>query len=224
MTNQTKSWFSSIAMNSNSIFYKSFKEIQHWVYILVKTWLPGLVRQLRYNFPDRIVMEDIILPYFASRSEFKKILFVGCDWYTKHYQTYFKGKEYWTIEIDKEQSKYGAKNHINDGIQNLGKYVENNYFDLIIFNGVFGWGVNTKEDTETSFQQCFQYLREEGILVFGWNDIPDAKPFPVLEECGNLQKFDSYFFPPLSTAQYLTPETAMRHTFNFYIKPVATAK
>lgn len=171
------------------------------------------------NSPDRHVLEDVIIPHIKSRHDLQKILFVGCDWYTKPYKKLFKYKEYWTIEIDRNKQKYGADNHIIDGLQNLSKYINPGYFDVIIYNGVFGYGINTRKDTEESFHQCFQALRPGGILVFGWNDVPQCKPFPVLEECENLKQFLPYHFAPLSATKYLTPHTVLRHTFNFYIKP-----
>jgi SAM-dependent methyltransferase len=179
---------------------------------------------LHLDTPDRYVLEDIIIPYFVERNEFHKILFVGCDWYTKPYNNYFKNKEYWTIEIDETRKKHGSKRHIIDSLLNLSNHFTNNYFDVIVYNGVFGWGINSREDTETSFQQCFQCLRPGGILVFGWNDIPEYKPFPVIEECKILQQFEPYFFSPLSTVQYSVPdksdEQKFRHVFNFYMKPL----
>jgi SAM-dependent methyltransferase len=179
---------------------------------------------LHLNTPDRYVLEGSIIPYFVNRNEFYKILFVGCDWFTKPYNNYFKDKEYWTIEIDENRKKYGSKRHIVDSLLNLNNHFTNDYFDVIVYNGVFGWGINSREDTETSFQQCFQCLRPGGILVFGWNDIPEAKPFPVIEECQTLQKFEPYFFHPLSTIQYSVPdksdEQKFRHVFNFYMKPL----
>ncbi len=183
------------------------------------------IRRLRgldfhLNFPDRFILEDIIIPYFVERREFHKILFVGCEWYTKPYKKYFKNKEYWTIEIDPQKAKYGSKqHHITDALQNLSLHVAENYFDLIIFTGVFGHGINSKEDTEQAFAQCFQCLRAGGILVFGWDDKPEYKPFPVLEECENLKKFAPYFFPPLATANYIVKDCPFGHRFDFFIKP-----
>ncbi len=92
--------------------------------------------------------------------------------------------------------------------------------DLIIYNGVVGWGTNDQEAIEESLKQCYLALRPEGILVFGWNDVPKRWPFQSLEECKSLQKFEPYYFEPLGTSQYLTPEIPLRHTFNFYKKPL----
>jgi SAM-dependent methyltransferase len=193
------------------------RKIQNFLFILSVSRMRGL--DLHLNYVDRYVLEDTIIPYFVAQKEFYKILFIGSDWYTKPYRKYFRKKEYWTIEIDESKKKYGSKRHITDSLLNLNLYFESNYFDLIVYNGVFGYGINTREDTEASFKQCFQCLREGGILVFGWNDIPERRSFPVIEECQSLQKFEPYFFAPLSTSQYLTADDRLRHTFNFYIKP-----
>lgn len=172
------------------------------------------------NTLDRFVLENTIIPYFISQPEYRRVLFVGCDWYTKPYKKLFKNQEYWTIELDAEKKKFGSKNHIVDSFLNLSKHIEPGYFDLIIYNGVFGFGINSREDTEESFQQCFQALRAGGILVFGWNDVPEYRSFPFTQ-CASLEKFEPYLFPPLSTCEYLTPNTSNRHTYNFYIKPHA---
>lgn len=198
------------------------RKIQSLLFILSISRLRGL--DLYLNFPDRRILEDVIIPYFVTHNEFYKILFVGSEWYTKPYNKYFKNKEYWTIEIEPFKRKYGSKKHITDSLLNLRNHFESGYFDLIFYTGVFGHGINSREDTEESFDQCFQCLRSEGILLFGWNDLPQTKPFPVLEECQNLQKFKPYFFTPLSTSQYLVANDSLRYVFNFYMKPMPTIK
>lgn len=192
-------------------------KIQSLLHILSLSRLRGF--DLYLNSPDRYVLEDIIIPKLAASKEIDKILFVGCDWYTKPYIKYFRNKEYWTIEIDEKKSKYGSKKHIVDGLQNLGNYLENEYFDLIVCNGVFGWGINNKHDTEAAIKQCYNCLRPDGILVLGWNDVSTYRPYFAIEECENLNNFEPYIFPPLSTFQYLTENSPTRHTYNFYIKP-----
>ncbi|MDF5725737.1 MAG: class I SAM-dependent methyltransferase [Rhizonema sp. PD37] len=190
--------------------------IQNLLFIMDTYRLRGF--DLHLNCPDRHLLENTIIPYFVERDEFQTILFVGCDWYTKFYKKFFASKEYWTIEIEKSKRKYGAKNHIIDSIEKLSNYVNGNYFDVIFFTGVFGHGLNSKEATEEAINQCFQCLRKGGVLVFGWNDLPELTPFPIIQECQNLKKFQSYFFAPLSSSQYVVADE-LRHTFVFYIKP-----
>ena len=191
------------------------RQVQSWLFLIDTHRIWGF--DLHLNRPDRRLLEDTIIPYFVEGREFQKILFVGCDWYTKPYKKYFKNKEYWTIDIDKDKRKYGTKNHIIDSIEKLSKYVNGNYFDVIFFTGVFGHGLNSREATEEAINQCFQCLRKGGVLVFGWNDIPELAPFPVIQECQNLKRFDSYFFAPLSSSKYVVPDE-LKHTFVFYKK------
>jgi SAM-dependent methyltransferase len=195
------------------------RRIQSLLFILTISRWRGL--SLHLDFPDRYVLEDTIILYFVERQEFHKILFVGCEWYTKPYNRYFRAKEYWTIEIEPKKKKFGSKRHVVGSFLNLSDRFPADYFDLIIYTGVFGHGVNSQEDTEISFQQCFHCLRAGGTLVFGWDDQPEWKPFPVTEECQSLKQFEPQVFQPLSTTQYLVPNSPHRHTFNFYVKPVS---
>jgi SAM-dependent methyltransferase len=165
---------------------------------------------------DRRVLETLIFPYFIERDEFSRILFVGSAWCTRGYNTMFARKTYATLDIDPTQKQYGAKRHITDSIENIDLYFKENELDVIICNGVFGWGLNDKASVEKTFQGCFACLREGGILVLGWNDVPKRRPFP-LAECESLRSFNAYVFPPLSTSQYVTANPN-RHTYNFYMK------
>ena len=165
---------------------------------------------------DRRVLQDIIFPYFAQHDDFSKILFVGCQWYTRGYNKVFKTKTFWTLEIDPSQSKYGSKRHIVDSLANIRRHFGENELDLIFCTGVFGSGMDVKAEVEDAFQGCFESLREGGVFVFGWNDVPKHRPFP-LEECESLKLFTPYVFPPLSSSHYLT-DTSNRHIYDFYTK------
>lgn len=166
---------------------------------------------------DRRMLENVIIPYFASRDDLPKILFVGCEWFTKHYEKAFKQKEYWTIDREPFNSRYGSKKkHIIDALENLDKYCDAGYFDLIIANGIVGFGINTSETAEEAFQQCWRCLRSGGLLFLGWNDVSEFKPF-ALEEIQSLDQFAPYNFPPFATARYAT-KTRLKHVFSFFIK------
>jgi len=171
---------------------------------------------------DRHILEDVIIPYFVSRPPFEPVLFVGCDWYTRHYERLFQGKEYWTIDKDPTRSQYGGRRHITDSLMNLGRHFEADHFGLIICNGVLGWGLEEKTEVEDSFEACARCLRHRGVLVLGWNDIPEKLPFP-LEHVKSLAGLQRYTFPPLSSSKYLT-RTSNRHTFSFYAKEPNASK
>lgn len=175
----------------------------------------GLTIPIRTD--DRRVLEQIIIPYLSAQRNTHRVLFVGCEWYTRHYKKFFADKEYWTIDFDLSKSSYGSKGyHIVDSLENIDKYFAENYFDVIFCNGVFGWGLNTKEQTKKAFGGCYKLINTGGYFILGWNDIPEAKPFHP-EECSALRQFNSYCFPPLGATQYV-PITSNGHTFNFYVK------
>ena len=89
--------------------------------------------------------------------------------------------------------------------------------DLIVVNGVFGWGLNVCKEVKKAFAGCFDCLKGGGVLVFGWNDIPERRPFP-LAVCMALSRFLPFVFPPLGASQIET-RTANRHIFSLYAKP-----
>ena len=166
---------------------------------------------------DRRVLEQVIFPYFIKNESYKSILFVGCAWYTERYNRLFEEtKRFITIDPDPIKRKYGAKEHIVDKLENLATYFLPSSLDLIICNGVFGWGLNEKADVEQAFDACFDSLSTGGMLLIGWNDIENHRPLP-LSDYKSLQRFAPVNFPPLQTAAYLT-NNPNRHTYNFYSK------
>ncbi|MBR8835178.1 MAG: methyltransferase domain-containing protein [Stigonema ocellatum SAG 48.90 = DSM 106950] len=190
------------------------ERLKRYIY-LVMGWEMPIINH------DRYILEQKIIPYFVAHEEFAKVLFVGCAHYTKHYEKWFTKKEYWTIELNPMKKIYGAKNHIVGSLSDLKLHFPDNVFDLIICNGVFGWGLNEREEVEKAFGGCFDCLRQGGVLIIGWNDMPESKPFP-LETCESLSQFQPYFFPPLSTSQYVNLEDKTdQHVYNFYVKPVS---
>lgn len=166
---------------------------------------------------DRRVFEQLVMPYFAAHEEYRRVLFVGCDWYTKHYADLFAEREYWTLEKDPGRARYGAQRHVTDTLAGLRRHFAEGSLDLVLCNGVVGWGLNELGEAEVSFEACFEALRGGGVLVVGWNDVPHKRPFR-LEECRALSRFEPFVFPPLGTAQHVVP-VRLRHTFSFFLKP-----
>jgi len=187
---------------------------------LIQTRLPSLARHIDpfHRVEDRRLLVEVIFPYLVADQSIRRILFVGCDWYTKPYEKDFRSKEYWTLEIDPQKRKYGAKRHIVDSLWNLPRHVTPGYFDAIICNGVFMiTAIETREAAEPAFLACHICLRSGGLFVLGWNDTAELRPYPP-EESETLAKFEPFVFPPLSTERHLT-NTAYRHVFSFFVKP-----
>lgn len=167
---------------------------------------------------DRRLLEQVIFPYIADQNSIQRVVFAGCDWYTKPYERHFRKKEYSTLEIDPKKRKYGARLHVSDALWNLPNHVPAGFFDTIICNGVFMiTAVEKREEAEACFQACYQCLRSKGLFILGWNDTLELRPYPP-EESEILTKFERFSFPPWSTARYLT-NTDYRHVYSFFVKP-----
>jgi spermidine synthase len=104
-------------------------------------------------------------------------------------------------------------------LQDLGWHFQPRTLDLIICNGVYGWGLNKRSEIEASFTECRESLREDGILIIGWDDCEPLNPCPLSTwQC--LRGFRPFVFPPLQTSEFVTA-TSHRHTYSFYRRPRA---
>jgi hypothetical protein len=169
---------------------------------------------------DRRVLEEMIFPYFLHDDSYRNILFVGCSWCTRAYNRRFElQKNFSTIDISPWKRRYGAKQHIVAPLQDLGRHFQAGTLDLIICNGVYGWGLNSRTEIEAAFTDCLGSLREDGILIIGWDDCERLNPCPLSTwEC--LAGFRPFVFPPLGTSEFATA-TPHRHTYSFYRRPRA---
>jgi hypothetical protein len=178
-------------------------------------------RRLKMAVPlvteDRRVLEQIIFQHYRRDPRIKTVLFVGCAAYTAHYRrSYFPAHDYWTVDPDPTRRKFGASQHITARLEQLGRFFPGGFFNLIICNGVYGWGLNDLEDCEAAMLQCYACLADAGHLLLGWNDVPERDPVP-LSRVSNLARFTPYSLPAFGARQYLT-DTPYRHTYNFYQK------
>jgi hypothetical protein len=165
---------------------------------------------------DRMILEQVILPSFASTITIQKVLFVGCAAYTQQYKEIFREKEYWTIDPKRVKKKYGSERHIVDSITKIETYITKNYFDVTIMNGVIGFGLNRIGDIEQAINACYATLASQGILLVGWNDT--ARRIPIdIRAIHALGKFRQYHFEPLQACHYRT-EGSQLHTLSFYQK------
>lgn len=179
---------------------------------LMKINIPTPIRS-----EDRDILEQVILPYFAHDQNFCRILFVGTAKYTWHYRKIFSDKEYWTIEPRLLNAIYGSKKHIIGYLDYIDRYFEKGSLDLIICNGVLGYGLNDPQEIESTFKKCFFCLRKGGVLIIGWNNRKEWSFLP-LGKYNSLQQFQPFTFPPLGKHTYPT-FTENCHTFSFYVKP-----
>ncbi|MEM7624534.1 MAG: methyltransferase domain-containing protein [Planctomycetota bacterium] len=165
---------------------------------------------------DRIVLEETIFPYLVGRDDLRRVLFVGCRWYTWYYNKVFAGKDYWTLEIDPAARRYGSKQHVVDSVENVAEYFEPGSLDAVLLLGVIGWGLDDPDAADRAVAGIHRCLSPGGVFINGWDDVPEHRPFdiPALPALGG---FEAWSFPPFDAPRLVCEEQDTRHTFDFYI-------
>lgn len=168
----------------------------------------------REEFEDRNVLERKIFPWVLANLEPHKILDIGREEYQKFYNKFFAKRELWTMDFDPERHEWGSKDHIIGDAAEVGEHFRENYFDFILMNGVYGWGLNEKEKIEKCFEGIYRILKPGGLFILGYNDW-DAIPMKV-EDVENLKKLSPFVFPPLNSEKFKCING--EHTYQFYKK------
>lgn len=179
-----------------------------------------LPRRLRIRSADRRLLEETVLAGYAADASLRVLVFVGCDWYTEHYVALFApGRErFRTIDIDPAKACFGAPGgHVVAPMQELDRHFAPGSVDVIVANGVYGWGIDDRDSLGAAFAAALQVLRPGGELVLGWNNVETLAPFDPAAVAGELG-FTRSTANPLGA--WRTPtDTPLRHTFDVYLSP-----
>lgn len=132
-------------------------------------------------------------------------LFVGMHEYTWHYPRLLK-MDFHSLDMDPEQAVYGpAGRHTIGSATNMSAFYPEASFDVVVANGLIGWGLNERADFERLMEQCHRVLKPGGLLILGYNDTPEHSPFEVDIAWRNL-------FAPMTPA--IPGVTQARHAMN----------
>jgi hypothetical protein len=164
---------------------------------------------------DRRILEQVVFPHFLRLPNTQRILFVGCDWYTKHYErAFFRGRDFRTIDVSEKARKFGASKHTVAALGELDAHFAEGYFDIIFCNGVYGFGLDSAADCEIAFDRCWSRVRDGGYFVLGWDDIPARTPVP-LDQIKALSRYQRLPVAEFGSWRYMT-NTPYRHTYDFF--------
>jgi hypothetical protein len=119
--------------------------------------------------PDRRLLKEEILPAIASDAAYQRVLGVGVAWYTADDARVFDGKTFATIDTDPTRAAFGAPTHITGDVCDLEKHFAEP-FDVILMNGVIGYGLDAPETVDGALHACAARLRSGGLLVLGVNE------------------------------------------------------
>lgn len=145
--------------------------------------------------PNRIFLETSIFQYinqtYGAQDPRSAGLFIGTDKRSWHYPKVLD-LELHTIDIEKKKALYGnAQHHIVGSATELARYYDPASFDVIIGNGLIGFGMNAAEQCEQLLSGVALLLKDAGLFVIGFNDGPEyvdfkvkaAKNYALFEEC-----------------------------------------
>ncbi len=179
--------------------------------LLQIAWWAGLWRP-----PDRVVLEDTILPHCASAGG--PVLFVGVRFYTRRYPARCPGVEFVTLDRDPGMARYGAPRHLIAALEDLGRHHPAPHFRHIIVNGVLGWGLDEPAAADRALAACHAALLPGGMLVLGLNE--ERAQTPSLGHLATLQRFERGDFSPLRCDVLVvpTPFAERTHTYRFFVK------
>jgi SAM-dependent methyltransferase len=121
---------------------------------------------LKWRNPSRHFLEQKIFPKIKN----KKILYVGCDNYTVDYPKRLKKNNLWTLDIRPSVKKYGAKNHVVGDIRKVDNFFEKDFFDIVFFVGIFGYGINNNASAEKAIRAMSKTLKKNGLLIIQWTN------------------------------------------------------
>jgi SAM-dependent methyltransferase len=120
--------------------------------------------------PGRVVLVKQILPAYAEFGG--RILWVGCRRYTKSYAALLnrQGGECWTTDIEPTHAKWGERGrHVTADLLRIDEIFPSQSFDIVLCNGVFGFGVDTRESQSAALTAMHTILKPGGRLLLGWN-------------------------------------------------------
>ena len=165
--------------------------------------------------PDRRFLEDKVFPFLnAAPQAGGELLFIGVAVYTRHYYRMLRYRVR-TLDFDPRVARYGAEGrHIVGSATDLDRHYGPE-FDVIVANGLIGYGLDDRADFERVMAQCHACLRDRGLLVIGYNDNARHLDFSLRDTEG-YRLFEE-FVPPIEGVQ--TPALKVNpdndHTFVF---------
>ena len=170
------------------------------------------------NLPDRIYLWHTLIPsivkfHFAQQKEAIHIFSIGQQWYTIEESVniqlllkQFKSKSSTLTTMDIDPSVHHMfQNHLTQNALDLDQAIvhqHQNYFDVVIVNGVIGWGVNTLQDAQ-KLMRVVESISKPGATIIVGRNVPRL--------CCSLEVYATSNFSPTTFGQQILP---WRRTFS----------
>ncbi|GBQ06946.1 hypothetical protein [Saccharibacter floricola] len=152
---------------------------------------------------------------FLGKSDLK-ILVIGTESCSKYDADQIGNEcdEVWTLDIKEGNRVYGVRKgrHITASTEDIDKYFRKGYFDIVLLNGVIGWGINSRSEQEEAIKNIHYLSKENALLMIGWNTHKSIDPLVSGITVGAYHHQD---FPGLPKRMVVTEST---HIFDFFAK------
>lgn len=167
---------------------------------------------------DRRILETQLLPWYSSRPEFKTIVFTGNQWYTMGYRKLFKNRRWIVMEqCPRAARRYGGPDVVNASCADAALHFPAESLDLVLFSGVFGYGLNTREELESALNGFYSAMKPGAEMLFSWDDTPKNTPFDPLTSPA-FAKFERITCPLFHSDKIVTSDS-WKKTWIFLRKP-----
>ena len=165
----------------------------------------------------RRVLEGAIFPAVYADPAVKTLLFVGVAPYTSWYPALFRTRpqlSFRTVDPDPEAARWGSRGrHRVTRIEFLAcEAASQNAYDLVIANGLFGFGTDSDDAAVTVIDACHAVLKPGGRLLLGYSQPGTFDPNLV-----PAARFRPTPIPGLGVDRYLT-RNENRHSFACFAK------
>jgi hypothetical protein len=171
----------------------------------------------RYTPPDRRLLEDEILPPLSAEADTNRVLSVGVAWYTQRYASAFETKTFVTLDLDPERAIFGSSKHIVGDLRDLERHVDaSEPFDIILMNGVIGYGLDMRDDVDRALRACAARMRSGATLVIGINEEKPTNVDPTSVAAYALFESRTFGRWPSGRVTVDVPFRERTHTFLFW--------
>jgi len=163
---------------------------------------------------QRIFFDEVILPQSIKGA--KSCLFIGVDWYNQYIWKKYDEVDWITLDANEDNSKYGSFNHKTVELPLYSStFFEGKKFDVIYFNGVYGWGLNNCKDLNSTFYQLQSLLNDKGRIIFGYNDTPERNPcgIKIFDKCEFIEVDEACPYLPNGSFIFMN---SSRHRYVVY--------
>jgi hypothetical protein len=164
--------------------------------------------------PDRQYLEQVILPALASLSP-QRVVDIGVEWYTQSHGCGFPADcEYWTLDMRPEVACYGSEGrHIIGNALEIDTFFAPGSLDVVLLNGLFGFGINQVSDQERTIRALRVVLRTGGRLLVGW----DRGQGPIKDplELESIQRYFAHLPPPGLSSRVTLPGSS--HIYDWFV-------